>query len=152
MNDINMPDQDTNELSLRLERRINAPVEKAYAAWLKPETLMRFMNNCEGIGLTKAETDPRVGGRFLLIMTAGDQKLPHSGTYLELTPHSRIRFTWESEHSAVQENSEVTLTFTPDGDATLLNLTHVRFANEAGRDQHIMGWTIILTALTSTAL
>jgi uncharacterized protein YndB with AHSA1/START domain len=136
------------DLSLRLQKHIAAPVQRVYDAWLDPEKLIHFMANCQGMALARAETDPRVGGRFLLVMRVGDKGVPHTGTYLELTPHSRIAFTWESEHSTV-EGSTVTLDLVPDGNGTLLTLTHVRFANEANRDGHTVGWTTILEGLAT---
>lgn len=146
-----MNDMSTTELSLTLQRRIKAPVDKVYLAWLTPETLARFIGNCQGIRVTRAETDPQVGGRFLLLMHNGTKDIPHTGTYLELVPHSRIAFTWESPFSTV-EGSKVTLDLQPDGDATLLTLTHVRFENESSRDGHKGGWTAILDGLVATTL
>lgn len=149
MNDMSIPDP--NHLSLRLERRINAPVEKVYQAWLDPQTLTRFFSNCQGISLTKAETDPKVGGRFLLVMNNGTRDIAHTGTYLELVPHARIAFTWESPFMTM-EGSTVTLDFAPDGEATLLTLTHVRFETESSRDGHLGGWTAIVDGLVATTL
>ena len=146
-----MNDLSPNDLSLTLSRRINAPVEKVYNAWLDPATLTRFFTNCEGISLAKAETDPRVGGRYLLMMNNGTKDIPHTGTYVELVPHSRIAFTWESPFMTL-EGSTVTLDLVPDGGATLLTLTHVRFENESSRDGHRGGWTAILDGLVATKL
>lgn len=138
------------DLSLTVERRINASPARVYDAWLDPEKLMRFMANCHGIALQTAQTDPRVGGRFLLLMGGeGSAPVPHTGTYLELVPHSRIAFTWESEYSR-EEGSTVTLDLVPDGTATLLRLTHVRFASDSSRDGHRAGWVVILDGLVAT--
>jgi len=140
------------DLSLTINRRISAPPQKVYEAWLDPQKLIRFMSNCEGMSLAAAETDPKVGGRFLLLMNSENgEAIPHTGTYLDLQPHSRIAFTWESKYSQA-EGSTVTLEMAPDGDATLLKLTHVRFANEASRDGHTGGWSTILDGLAKTAL
>lgn len=46
----------------------------------------------------------------------------------------------------------MTLTLTPVGDATLLTLTHIRFASAVARDRHLGGWTVILAARISTEL
>lgn len=146
-----MHDHSPETLRLTLHRRIAAPVEKVYQAWLDPQTLTRFMANCQGMHLAAAETDPRVGGRFLLAMNTGTRVVDHRGTYLELVPYSRIAFTWESEFSTI-EGSRVTLDLVPDGPATLLTLTHERFASESSRDGHAGGWTTILDGLTATAL
>jgi uncharacterized protein YndB with AHSA1/START domain len=137
------------DLTLTVQKRIAAPVDRVYAAWLDPESLIHFMLNCQGITLSAAETDPRVGGRFLLLMNNGTKDIPHRGTYLDLQPHSRIVFPWESEYSQM-EGSTVTLDFEPQGSATLLTLTHVRFASESSRDGHRSGWTTILDGLVAS--
>jgi uncharacterized protein YndB with AHSA1/START domain len=151
MNEMTTIDATPGELSLTLQRRIKAPVEKVYAAWLDPATLARFMANCQGMSLAAAETDPRVGGRFLLAMQTSGGIVDHRGTYLELVPYSRIAFTWESRFCTV-EGSTVTLDLAPDGEVTLLTLTHVRFETESSRDGHSGGWTTILDGLVATTL
>jgi uncharacterized protein YndB with AHSA1/START domain len=137
------------DLSLTIQKHIAAPPQRVYDAWLDPKKLVQFMSNCEGMSLAKAETDPRVGGRFLLLMNTGSKDIPHTGTYVELVPHSRIAFTWESEYSK-EEGSTVTLDLVPQGGQTMLTLTHVRFANESSRDGHKGGWTTILDGLVAT--
>lgn len=151
MNEMTPTEVDPDTLSLTLQRHIKAPVDRVYAAWLDPATLTRFMSNCQGMSLAAAETDPRVGGRFLLGMNTGSRVIDHRGTYLELVPHSRIAFTWESEYSTI-EGSRVTLDLVPEGDGTLLTLTHVRFANADSRDGHSGGWATILDGLVKTNL
>ncbi|MEO6298598.1 MAG: SRPBCC family protein [Paracoccaceae bacterium] len=146
-----MNDMSHNDLTMTINRRIGAPPAKVYDAWLDPEKLIQFMANCKGMTLASATTDPRVGGRFSMVMNTGEKDIPHAGTYLELTPHSRIAFTWESQYSTV-EGSTVTLDLQPDGAATLLTLTHVRFANEGSRDGHKSGWSTILDGLAATTL
>lgn len=139
-----------SELSLTLRKTIPAPVEKVFDAWLDGAMLAKFMMPAPGMSVPKAEADGNEGGRFEIIMAAGDQEIPHSGTYLEVTPHSRIRFTWESPHSI--DGSIVTLDFTPAGDkATEVELTQVKFASEEARDNHKGGWTAILEKLGEVA-
>ena len=149
MND--MTPHDATDLSLTVSRRIAAPPARVYEAWLDPQKLTRFMANCDGMALSAAEIDPRVGGRFLMTMRVGDKDYPHTGTYLDLTPHSRIAFTWESASSTV-EGSTVTLDMVPDGNATLLTLTHVRFTSAGVRDSHAGAWATILDGLAATVL
>ena len=73
MND--MTPHDATDLSLTVSRRIAAPPARVYEAWLDPQKLTRFMANCDGMALSAAEIDPRVGGRFLMTM----QSSPQSG-------------------------------------------------------------------------
>lgn len=139
-----------SELSLTLRKTIPAPVEKVFDAWLDGAMLAKFMVPGPGMTVPKAEADGREGGRFEIVMAAGDQEIPHGGTYLEVTPHSRIRFTWESPHSV--DGSVVTLDFKPAGDkATEVELTQVKFASENAREGHRGGWTAILDALAEVA-
>ena len=132
----------TSELTLTVTRTIPAPPARVYEAWLNPAVLARFMTVCEGGPAARVSNDARVGGRYEILMRDGDREIPHHGTYLELVPHQRLRFTWESPHSV--EGSMVTITLTAEGDATRIDLRQDRFASEGARDGHIKGWTAIL--------
>jgi len=133
------------DLSLNVARTIKAPIERVYNAWLDPAMLARFMLPGEGMSVPEADTDPRVGGRFKIVMAAGDDKLPHGGEYKELDPHTRIVFTWESPFSA--DGSTVTINLKEVDEGTHIELTHVTFVNEEARDNHEAGWGAILDKL-----
>ena len=138
-----------SELSLTVQKRIPAPASRVYNAWLDPKMLAKFMLAAPDMTIPDATTDPRKGGRFNILMRMGANDLPHGGTYLDLQPHSRIVFTWESPYSV--DGSTVTLDFVPDGDGTMVTLTHQRFATENSRDNHKAGWTAILANLAKVA-
>lgn len=133
------------DLTLTVERTINAPQDALFNAWLDPDLLRKFMIPGPGMTVPSASTDPRVGGRFAIVMKGSENEMPHAGTYQEIDPHKRIVFTWESPYSV--EDSTVTLTFAPDGAGTRLTLTHVRFPDAQTRDNHEGGWAMILAAL-----
>ena len=137
------------DLTLTTTRTIAAPAETLFNAWLDPAMLTRFM--CPGPGMTapRAETDPREGGRFDIVMKAGDKEIPHWGIYKEVKPHERLVFTWQSPFSV--EDSTVTLTFRDTGDGTEVTLHHVKFPSEESRDNHDAGWTAILAKLEEVA-
>ena len=137
------------DLTLTVERNIAASPAVVFAAWLDPALLARFMTPGPGMTVPRAETDPRVGGRFDIVMKAGDQEIPHWGVYSEITPNSRLSFTWQSPFSV--DDSEVTIDFTPDGDGTHVRLAHVKFVDAASRDNHRGGWVSILDALAQAA-
>lgn len=134
------------ELTLTTSRKINATPEAVFNAWLDPEMLARFMMPGSGMTVPSVKTDAKVGGHFEIIMRVADQELPHGGEYKEITPHSRIVFTWQSASSV--DDSTVTLRFTPNGDGTDVELKQVKFANEQMRDNHFGGWNNILSKLS----
>ena len=133
------------DLTLTVSRLIKADAKRIYDAWLDPAMLSRFMRPDADVTIPKATNDPRVGGRFDILMQAGEKQIPHAGTYLDLTPHSRIVFTWESPFST--DGSTVTVTLAPEAEGTKVTLTHVKFLSEEMRDNHQKGWGEILDAL-----
>lgn len=133
------------DLNLTVERTINAPQADVFNAWLNPEMLRKFMTPGPGMTVPKASNDPKEGGQFEIVMQAGENQIPHSGTYREISPHDRIVFTWISPYSV--EDSTVTLQFKPVETGTHVTLTHIRFADEESRDNHKGGWTGILDTL-----
>ncbi len=136
------------DLSLTVERTINAPQADVFNAWLNPEMLQKFMIPGPGMSVPKASNDPKEGGQFEIIMLAGDNQIPHSGTYREINPHDRIVFTWASPYSV--DDSTITLQFKSVESGTHVTLTQIRFADEESRDNHKVGWTGILEALETS--
>ena len=97
--------------------------------------------------VSAASTDPTIGGGFSIMVNTGGKEVPHSGTYLHLTPCSLIQFTWESPN--VDAGSTVTINLTPTGDATEVALTHVKFRSEGSRDGYAAVWALILAKAES---
>jgi uncharacterized protein YndB with AHSA1/START domain len=137
------------DLTLTVQRTLKASPEAVYAAWLDPATIRRFMAGGADQTVTEARTDPRVGGTFRIVMTS-DKEILHQGTYKELSPFSRIRFTWESPYSPADSEVDIRLTPVPQG--TELVLTQVKFLSEGARNGHRDGWTRILERLDSSLL
>ena len=134
-----------SELMLNVTRTINAPIQSVYNAWLDPNMLAQFMLPGDGMHVPKSETDAREGGRFTIVMAAGEQEIPHGGEYLKLNPYTQIVFTWESPYSV--DDSTVTLNLAESEAGTDIELIHVKFPNEETRDSHQGGWINILASL-----
>ena len=132
------------DLTLNVSRLIKATPKRIYDAWLDPAMMTRFMFPRPDMHITDTACDPKVGGRFRVVMV-GDKEYPHEGTYKELTPYSKLVFTWEAPWSA--PDSTVTITLTPEGDATRVDLSHIRFLSEESRDNHAEGWAGMLVNL-----
>lgn len=134
------------DLTVKLNKTINAPIEKVFDAWLDPAMLTRFILPAPGMAPPEVESDAREGGRFTILMRVGDDKIPHSGSYLVVNRPSQLKFTWESPFST--DDSTVTLDFSAVGaQQTSVELTHVKFVNEEARANHEGGWSNILDRL-----
>jgi uncharacterized protein YndB with AHSA1/START domain len=134
------------DLILNLSKTIHAPIEKVFDAWLDPEMLSIFMLPMPGMPAPDVENDPREGGNFTIVMHAGDDKLPHTGEYLEIKRPDRLVFTWVSHRSV--DNSTVTLNFTKiDDNETNISLSQIKFIDEEARSDHEGGWGNILDKL-----
>ncbi len=142
-----MPEIAMSELELTVSRTIAAPRETVFNAWLSPVTLAKFMRTAsDGVEASSVTTDPVKGGRFSIMMVTREREIPHGGTYLEISPHSRLSFTWESPYS--DDDSVVTIDLAePAPGQTEITLKHVKFRSEEARDGHIRGWTALLDYL-----
>jgi uncharacterized protein YndB with AHSA1/START domain len=132
--------------SLTLKRRLNAPAAKVFIAWTDPEKIRRWFGPREAEVL-RAESDPRVGGRYrILARTSDGEEHDVSGMFREVVPNEKLVFTW-AWRSTPERESLVTVELRPDGNGTLLTLTHEQFFDEAARDRHQYGWTSTLERL-----
>jgi uncharacterized protein YndB with AHSA1/START domain len=96
------------------------------------------------ITAVSAESDVRVGGRYRWLMKAPDgQEFDVGGLYREVIVNEKLVFTWAWK-SAPEQESLVTVQLKPDGDGTLLTLTHEQFVDDGARDRHQGGWNSAL--------
>lgn len=136
----------TQNPSLTLKRRLAAPPAKVYAAWTQPAQLTKWFGPDSGPVL-HAEADVRVGGRFHVVFRTEDgEQHDVSGTYQEVVPNEKLRFTWQWI-TLPERQSLVTILIKPEGDGCLLTLIHEQFFDEAARDGHERGWTGCLDKL-----
>lgn len=134
------------DLTVKINKVIDAPIGKVFDAWLDPKTLSQFILPMPGMEEPEVENEAREGGNFTIIMKVGDDKVLHAGKYLQIDPPKKLVFTWESPVST--DDSIVTLNFTDLGDSrTNIELTHIRFIDEDRRSNHEGGWSNILSKL-----
>ena len=133
-------------VTLSVSKTINAPIEDVFDAWLDPALLAQFSLPMPGMPQPQVENDPRQGGSFTIVMQVGEDKIPHTGEYLELDSPNKLVFSWNSPSST--DDSIVTVDFNAvDSSTTDVTLTHVRFVDEEARANHEAGWTNILMML-----
>ena len=134
------------DLTLNVSKIIHAPIEKVFDAWLNPELLAQFILPMPGMPKPQVGNEARQGGSFTIVMHVGDDKIPHTGEYLEINRPNRLVFSWRSPFST--DGSKVTINFNEvDSSTTDVELTHVRFIDEEARANHEGGWTNIFEML-----
>ena len=129
---------------LVVRRLIGVPRAEVFAAWLDPASLAQWMRPGD-MKNAEVEVDPRVGGKFRIVMMHGRGGEEHWGEYLLIEPPSRLSFTWISANTD-RLPTVVTIEFLERGDNTELILTH-RGLPAAQVDAHTGGWTSIVEKL-----
>ena len=139
----------TNDYSVTVRREIAAPAEELFDAWLDPASLGSWLRP-SGIRETRAETDPRVGGAFRIVMFDGESCIEHTGTYREIDRPHRLVFTWSSAGTGFRD-SVVTVTFQASTTrSTIVEIHQIGLTDEEARTSHHAGWTDALRELART--
>ena len=134
------------EFTVTVRREIAAPPETLFDAWLDAESIGAWMRP-RVITETRAETDPREGGDFRIVMVRDRSDIVHQGTYLEIDRPSRLVFTWSSPATG-HRDSVVTVTFEPVGSgSTMVEIHQVGLPDEDSRVGHAEGWSDALAEL-----
>jgi uncharacterized protein YndB with AHSA1/START domain len=136
----------TEAIRIEVSRRIAAPPERVFDAWLDPASVGRWLFATPDGVMARVEIEPRVGGRFEIDERRGDQLAEHFGEYLEIDRPRRLVFSFAAMRDA--GFTRVTVTIVPDGDGSRITLLHEmdpRWADYEERTRD--GWTKILAGL-----
>ena len=110
-----------SERELVVTRTVNAPARLVLEAWTKAELFRRWwVPKSYGLTLLSCEMDVRVGGQYRLVFRHEDSTMEFFGTYLEVTPHSRLVWTNEEGDNG---KTVTTVTFDENAGKTLLSCT-----------------------------
>ena len=107
-------------------RSFNAPARLVFEAWSTPEMFKRWwVPKSMGMTLCSCEMDVRTGGTYRLGFGDG---MDFFGSYLEVTPPSRI--VWTNEEGG-ENGSVTTVTLTETDGKTLLVMSELYSSKEA---------------------
>lgn len=83
-----------NTNTIRLHRVLRAPPERVYRAFLDGDAMVKWLPP-NGFTAKVHQLDAKVGGSYKMSFTNFSTGKSHSfgGTYLELKPHERLRYT-----------------------------------------------------------
>ena len=117
-----------SDRELVVERSFNAPARIVFEAWTTPELFKRWwVPKSMGMSLRSCEMDVRAGGKYRLVFAHEAGEFAFFGSYLEVTPHSRL--VWTNEES--EAGPVTTVTFEEKGGKTLLVMSELYPSKEA---------------------
>jgi uncharacterized protein YndB with AHSA1/START domain len=96
---------------VRFHRVLKAPPERIYKAFLDPKAMVKWLPPHGFVGEVH-KMDARVGGSYRMSFTNFGTGHTHSfgGTFVELTPHERIRYTDKFDDPNLPGEMNVTVT------------------------------------------
>jgi len=135
----------SDDTALEIARVFDAPPARVFAAWIDLGQFRAWIGP-EGVRCDVELFEPRVGGRYRLVMHTPEHVIPVSGVFKAIQPDRRLVFTWGWEGDAIRQ-SLITLTFKPLGNGTELTLRQEGLGSIESRDGHVRGWTSALGKL-----
>ena len=123
---------------ITVESTINAPVEKVWEYWTKPEHIVEWNNASDDWHTPRAENDLQVGGSFVSRMEAKDGSFgfDFGGVYDAVRKNEYIEYT-------MGDGRKVKVTFSSQGNKTKV-LETFEAESENSIDMQRGGWQAIL--------
>src|SRR6476620_9864979 len=119
-----------SEREVVVTRTFNAPARIVFEAWTRPELFKQWwVPKSMAMFLRSCELDVRVGGRYRLVFGRdASNTAEFFGTYMEVTPPSRL--VWTNEEGG-EAGPVTTVTFEETGGKTLLVMHELYPSKEA---------------------
>ena len=141
-----MPTGSTN--SIRLHRVLRATPERVYRAFLDADAVAKWLppNGFTGKVL---QMDAQVGGTYRMSFTNFSTGKSHAfgGTYLELVPHERIRYSDRFDDPNLAGEMQTTVTLREVFCGTELNIVQEGIPVAIPPEACYLGWQESLTLL-----
>jgi uncharacterized protein YndB with AHSA1/START domain len=134
--------------TIRLHRVLRASPEKIYRAFLDPDAMAKWLPP-NGFTGKVHQLDAKVGGSYKMSFTNFSSGKSHSfgGTYVELTPHERIRYTDTFDDPNLQGEMQATIALKPVSCGTELNIVQEGVPEIIPAEACYLGWQESLTLL-----
>jgi len=136
--------------TVRFHRVLRTTPEKLYRAFLDADALAKWLPPY-GFVCKVHQLDAKVGGTHKMSFTNFSTGNGHSfgGTYLELVPHERIRYTDKFDDPNLPGEMQVTVTFTKVSVGTELNIVQEGIPAVIPAEACYLGWQESLTLLAN---
>ena len=134
--------------TVHLHRVLRAAPEKVYRAFLDAEAMVKWLPP-DGFTAKVHELDARVGGRHRMSFTNFGTGNGHSfgGTFLELAPHERIRYTDKFDDPNLPGELQVTVSLKKVSCGTELNIVQEGLPEAIPLEACYLGWQESLAQL-----
>jgi len=131
-----------------LHRVLRAPPEKVYRAFLDAEALAKWLPP-NGYTCKVHEMNAKVGGTFRMSFTNFTTGKSHSfgGTYVDLTPHERIRYTEQFDDPNLSGQMQTTITLKKVSCGTEVSIVQEGIPVIIPTEACYLGWQESLTLL-----
>jgi uncharacterized protein YndB with AHSA1/START domain len=136
--------------TVRIHRVLRTTPEKLYRAFLEPMALAKWLPP-HGFTCTVHQLDARVGGTFRMSFHNFGTGNGHSfhGSYLELKPHERIRYTDEFDDPNLPGVLEVDVRLRPVMGGTELTVAQSNIPAAIPLEMCYLGWQESLLQLAA---
>jgi len=134
--------------SVRLHRVLRASPERVYRAFLDPDAMAKWVAP-NGFTGKVHHLDARVGGSYRMSFTNFSTGKSHSfgGEYVELTPHTQIRYTDQFEDPNLPGEIRVTIALRQVSCGTELTITQEGLPSAIPVEFCYLGWQESLSLL-----
>ncbi len=134
-----------SDQTVTVRKVLPASREEVFDAWLDAEGMRKWM--CPGpVTSCEAVMEPRLGGRFRIVMKAPNAEIVNAGEIRVLERPSKLAFSWVSSRWG-NEETLVTIELHERPSGCELILTHERVPAGHPVDQLRQGWSQILEKL-----
>jgi uncharacterized protein YndB with AHSA1/START domain len=136
--------------TVRLHRVLKAPAERVYRAFLEPEAMVKWLPPNGFVGKVHS-MDARVGGGYKMSFTNFSSGSSHSfgGTYIELVPGERLRYTDKFDDANLPGEMNVTVTLRKVLCGTELSIVQEGIPAVIPVEMCYLGWQESLTQLAA---
>jgi len=135
--------------TIRLHRVLPSTPEKVYRAFLDADAMSKWLPPYGFTGKVH-HADAKVGGTFRMSFTNFTSGKSHSfgGSYLELVPHERIRYTDKFDDPNLPGEIQVTVTLKKVSCGTDVNIVQEGVPTVIPAEACYLGWQESLAQLT----
>ena len=138
----------TNTHTIRLHRVLRATPERIYRAFLDADALVKWLPP-HGFTGKIHHMDAKVGGTYKMSFTNFTSGKSHAfgGTYLELVPHERLRYTDKFDDPHLPGEMQTTITLQQVSVGTEVSIVQEGVPGVIPAEACYLGWQESLTLL-----